>query len=554
LGESATLSLSFEGGTPKNVPSPAEVPNLQISYSGTAQSITTVNGQFSATVSYNFTVTPRQPGDYTIPALSAEVGTEKLTSSPLTLKALKPSAPTPDAVNSGSQIVFLKLVLPRKELFVGETVAGQLQIYVQNRIGLSGLQLTGFPSEGFNVGKMIEGQRHQTQVGNSVYTVIPVSFTLKPVKAGALTLGPVTANATVEVPSPNRRRDMFDPFGVFGGNEQKQMALATDPVAVQCLQLPRETAPANFNGAVGNYTMTMTAGPTNVATGDPITVKIQIAGRGSLDSLTLPEQPAWHDFKTYPPTTKVETVDALGLQGTKTFEQIVTPQSADVKALPAVSFSFFDPEQKVYRTLNQPAVALVVRPGGAIPAPTVLNAGSRQDNPAPTLDIVPIKQRLGTLAQIGPPLIEQPWFLGLQAVPVAAFLAVVVWRRRAENLANNPRLRRQRQVAQVIRAGLEDLRKFAAANDSDQFFATVFRLLQEQLGERLDLPASAITESVIDDYLRPRKVPENLVASVQELFQACNLARYAPVRTSQELAAVITNLQTVLHQLEALKL
>src|SRR6266478_5498286 len=89
LGESASLSLSFEGGTPNNVPTPAEVANLQINYSGTAQSITTINQQFSATVTYNFTVTPRQAGDYMIPGLTAEVGTEKLTSPSLTLKVLK---------------------------------------------------------------------------------------------------------------------------------------------------------------------------------------------------------------------------------------------------------------------------------------------------------------------------------------------------------------------------------------------------------------------------------------------------------------------------------
>jgi hypothetical protein len=268
----------------------------------------------------------------------------------------------------------------------------------------------------------------------------------------------------------------------------------------------------------------------------------------------LPDQPAWHDFKTYPPTTKIENGDALGLQGTKTFEQIVTPQNADIKALPSVSFSFFDPDQKAYRTLTQPAVPLVVRPGGAAPTPTFLTTKKEPDNAPPTQDIVPIKQRAGTLAQISPPLIEQRWFLAVQGVPVLAFLSALMWRRRADQLANNPRLRRQRQVAQIIRAGLDDLKRLAAQNNSDEFFATVFRLLQEQLGERLDLPATAITESVIEEYLRPRKIPEPLLASLQELFQACNLARYAPVKSSQELAAIIPKLQSVLGQLEALKL
>jgi len=42
----------------------------------------------------------------------------------------------------------------------------------------------------------------------------------------------------------------------------------------------------------------------------------------------------------------------------------------------------------------------------------------------------------------------------------------------------------------------------------EAFFATLFRLLQEQLGERLELPASSITEAVIEEHLRPRGVPE----------------------------------------------
>jgi len=555
LGETVTLSLAFVGGQPQNPPSPAQIANVQIAYIGPSSQFSVINGQVSSSVTYNFTVVPHQPGDYTIPALSADVGGEKLSSQALSLKVLKPSAPPPDAVNSGSQLAFLKLMVPKKEMYVGEILAAQFQIYVLNRVqGLSGLQITSFPAEGFNVGKMVEGQRRSAQIGNSVYTVIPVGFTLKAIKGGTLTLGPITASATLELPSASGRRDIFDAFGMLGRGEQRQVVLATDPETVQSLPLPRDNVPAGFAGAVGTYTLALTAGPTNVAAGDPITVKIQIAGRGSLDSLTLPEQPAWHDFKAYPPTTKVDLADSLGLQGTKTFEQIITPQNPDIKELPAVSFSFFDPEQKSYRTLRQPAVPLVVRPGGSAPVPTVLSASrGTQDNAPTAQDIVPLKQRPGSLAQINAPLIQQPWFLALQGVPVLAFLSVVTWRRRTEHLANNPRLRRQRQVSQIVRDGLQQLERLARENNSDEFFATLFRLLQEQLGERLDLPASAITEAVIDERLRPRGVPDTVLAPLQELFQVCNVARYAPVKSSQELAALIAKLKGVLDQLRGLK-
>src|SRR5205807_1282848 len=168
----------------------------------------------------------------------------------------------------------------------------------------------------------------------------------------------------------------------------------------------------------------------------------------------------WRDFNTYPPTTKVETTDQLGVKGTKSFEQIIVPQSTDVKELPSISFSFFDTERKAYRTVTQPALPLIVRPGGSAPAPTVMTANRpTQANAPPPQDIVPIKQRMGALAQVGPPLIQQPWFLALQTVPLLAWISALVWRKRADSLANNPRLRRQRKVARIIHDGLLDLRR-----------------------------------------------------------------------------------------------
>jgi hypothetical protein len=286
LGESATLSLTVAGGEPAEVPRPPTVPNLEFQYGGAANQVHVINGQVNSAVIYNFTVVPRQPGDYTIPAFAVAVGAERLVTSPVTLKVLP-----------GVELAFLRLVLPRKEVYVGETFTAQLQIYLANRVQRYGQpQLSAFPADGFNVGKMILGERRAVQVGNTPYTVIPVEIALRAIKAGPLTLGPATLNIVVELPSANNRpRGPFDAF--FGnGNEQRQLSLATEPEPVQARFLPRENAPANFNGAIGNYTLAVSAGPTNVTVGDPITVKVQISGRGWLVSLALPEQADWSDF------------------------------------------------------------------------------------------------------------------------------------------------------------------------------------------------------------------------------------------------------------------
>jgi hypothetical protein len=554
LGESATLSLAVEGGTPNNIQLP-QIPELRVVSSGSAQNVTFINGQASSTITYHFTLTPNRVGDYTIPALAVDVAGQKLTSQPLMLKVQPPTAPPPEVTNAATQLAFVKLVLPKQQVYVGETFLVRLELYLSGQVqGASAPQITSFPADGFNPGKALQGQQRGAVLGNATYTVVPYDIPFRAVRPGQLTVGPAIMNLVIQLPSPNRRPDLFESF--FGSRgEQRQVTIATSAESIQSLPLPQENVPPGFNGAVGSYTMSCSAGPTNVAAGDPITVRVQITGRGFPESLVLPEQSAWSDFKVLPPTTKYEPADQLGIQGTKTFEQIVTPQNADIKALPPVAFSFFDPDAKVYRTLTHPGVPLVVRPGGSTPVPTVLAAkGSASDSPPPTQGILPNKQRHGSLAQIAPPLAQQPWFLALQGVPVLVFVSALVWRRRAESLAQNPRLRRQRLVAKVIREGLNELRGYAEQNKSEQFFATLTRLLQEQIGERLDLPASAITEAVIEEHLRPRGVPERTLTLLQDLFQTCNLARYAPVKTRQELTALIPKLEAALQDLQALTL
>jgi hypothetical protein len=321
---------------------------------------------------------------------------------------------------------------------------------------------------------------------------------------------------------------------------------------IRVLPLPAENVPPGFTGAIGTYALTFSAGPTNVAAGDPITVKVQISGRGYLDGISLPDL-GWKDFKTYPPTSKVETTDPLGLQGTKSFEQLVTPQSADVKQIPGMSFTFFDPDAKSYKTLTQPPIPITVRPGGSAVAPTVAGTRDSNEQPPAAQDIVPIKQRFGRLVGSAQPLPLRPWFLAVQFVPVLAFVGALVWRKRQDMWANNPRLRRKRMVEQIMANGVQQLHRHAAANNSDEFFATLFRLLQEQIGERLDMPASAITESVVEEQLRPRGASEETLQATHELFQTCNMARYAPMKTSQELAAVIPQFEDTVARLREVR-
>jgi hypothetical protein len=157
------------------------------------------------------------------------------------------------------------------------------------------------------------------------------------------------------------------------------------------------------------------------------------------------------------------------------------------------------------------------------------------------------------LTSIREPLIQQPWFLGLQCLPALVWAGLLIRRRQKEKMDSNPKLRRQKQVEQTIRSGLRELRQFASANQSVEFFAELVHLLQEQLGERLDLPASAITEAVLEERLQPLGLPEDQIAQLRELFQACNQARYARESTNAELVSLIPKTETALNNLKNIR-
>jgi hypothetical protein len=539
LGETATLTMTFEGDSPNVLPTVPSVPNLRIMDQGSESRVySSVNGVGTSRLSHTFSVVPSQPGDFIIPAMSANINGQTYNSQPVKLTVLKEGTPT-----VAPTVAFLKLVVPKTEVYVGELLPIELQIYAQQG-KLS--EMPAFKSEGFTVGKFTRPDQSQTVYNGQRYYVVSFKTYVIPAKTGNFDLGPATAG--LSIPRPDSRRDFWGNYA-----DWQNLPLQSDPQTLRVLPLPMENVPPAFSGAVGNYSLSLTASPTNVTIGDPITVTVQITGHGAVDSVTLPPQKNWQDFQIYPPTSDFQPADndPLGVSGVKTFKLTAVPQSMEVRELPAFQFSFFDPDQKLYRTLTQPAVPLIVRPSAAsLPPPALTTAAAPGDNPSPANGLIHIKPRLGVVAQIQPPLVQQPWFVALQGVPVLAWLSLLVLRKQKEHRAANPRLQRRREVDQTVRHSLKELQRTANAGQPDEFFATLFHLLQEQLGERLDLPASAITEAVIDERLRPLNVHEETLTALRELFQSCNQARYARQNSNEELVSLIPTLEFVLTELK----
>ncbi len=545
LGEATTLNVTSNGGRPRALPRITAVPGLQFGYAGESLQTTIINGQVSQSYTYAFQVQAQKEGRYIIPPIQIDIGGQSVPTGPLTLTVLAANSRAPEA-NSLAKFAFLRLVVPKTNLFVGEVFPIEIKLFVQSAQNLQIPQAIG---DGFRF-TLLRPTSAQTreQHGNAIYNVVTFRTGAIASRTGIVPLAFETELTLILYQGAG---------GIFG--ERRPVKISTDVVALNVSPLPAANVPASFNGAVGSFNLTMQASPTTLAVGDPLTVRVQIAGRGELDALQLPPTAVWREFKTYPPTSKVELTDPVGLAGVKNFEIIALPENAEVKELAPLEFSFFDPELRAYRTLYTAKFPLTVRPAViSAQQPTIVTVTTNRTSdapppPPPAQDIVHIKTRPGTLALARPPLIEQPLFLALQAVPLLAWLTLLIRRRHAENLANNPRRKRALQTDALIKSGLREARALAAQNETQRFFATIFRLLQEQIGERLDLPGTAITEEVIEARLRPRGASDDLLKTLHELFRACNQARYAPQGTRETMAALLPRVETALTHLQQLR-
>ena len=136
-----------------------------------------------------------------------------------------------------------------------------------------------------------------------------------------------------------------------------------------------------------------------------------------------------------------------------------------------------------------------------------------------------------------------------QSIPFLRWLGALVWRRKSEAIAGNPRLLRKRQVNQRTREGMGRLEQLADENLALEFYTELAELLREQLGLHLDIPAEGITADVVDGPLGQAQIEPDTRDTLRRLFTASDAASYAASQSTAELRASLADLEQVIHEL-----
>lgn len=545
VGEAARLNVTVEGQTAQP-PSVPDIPGLDISPTGSSSRVTIVNGMVNSSVSYSYLVTPTQQGTFQIAGIhqgAAKAGALTLTvdnaaaaagrarSSASTSAPAPTPAPAPKKLRK-SDLAFLRLDIPDKKLYAGQSVPITVRGYFRGGIGVT---LTGPPSidtDAFTItGLDSEPAQSQTKIKGRDFLKVTWKGLLTAVKSGSHELA-VTLPATVQyreaVQRPQRRRtsswqsrqralfdqmmkgafddDQFDklasamfddPFfddsgfePVFGKVLTRDLDLTTRKATTTVAPLPAAGRPADFGGAVGTFDVAATLDHSQLVAGEPATLDVTVSGSGNFASVrgaTLAEAAGW---KAYTPHATFEPKNALGFEGKKTFEQAVTASDAGQTALPEVSFSYFDPDLEKYVTKTAPPIAVTVAEGETAKP---VNAGAVLDLREPHPDAGPsfrdaVGPGVSTLARGGVPASIPLTALGLLLGALLSAISLRVGR--SEWWSEHARRRTWRRAARRSR---KQMSKAAASSDADAFFASARRAIQYRLAVVWDVTPESIT-------------------------------------------------------------
>jgi len=513
FGESLTLTITVQGAQNAQ---PQVTPVDGLSFAGPAvqTAVQFVNGARSQSVTYSYQVTPTRIGQFTIPAYKVDAGGKQYQTAPIEVTVEKGAAPA----TAESQL-FGKIEVGAQQIYLGQTVPLNVYVFARQNLPMRGLANPQFEADGLGYKFLNNVATGQQAINGESFTVYRITGALAPTKTGKLTFGPYVIRAQL---TAERRRpgNIFDEM--MGRVEVREVPVTIDAVPVEVLPLPTEGRPADFNGAVGPWKMEVTAKPTEIAIGDPVTFTIKLTGSGVIVpdvSLTGAD-----GFRTHAPITKT-TPNELNTEVVRDIEQVLFARSADVKALPGVRMSYFDPVARAYKTQEQPPIPLVVNAGNGHTA-IVSSSGSIRRDEKLGQDIVYLKGHLGTV----PAVLTPTGFWLLNLAPLLALTGAVVWKRRVDRLRGDIAYARRSRAAKTAR------KQLAAATDFDG----VQRALQSYLGDRLNIPATGITASIADEH--------NLPAVVREIFELCDAARFAGAAT--DLAALKQSVEGVIDELE----
>ncbi len=457
-GETSAIELVFEDCAPKETPVLPAIDGLQFGSPSTSRrsSFNLINGSATrsstVTVSYPVVATAPLGTAITIPALNIATDEGTVRAAPVTFTVAE--ATVGDNRARLADVARSRFIPPPVSVWQGQVFALGYALEVdKNYFYQLGSHLDWQPAP-----LIIEDwpQPDSTEILQAGVRKIRINYrtlALAPT-AGELSLKPASQLVNLNTGTTS--------FGFFGRAQLEQYAVTSEPAAITVKPLP-SPAPAGFNGAVGDFTLTAKAVPLDAQVGEPVTWTLTLEGMGNWPSINaLPSREVSKDFRVVQPQARrTPAREGALFQATLSEDVVLIPTTPGTHTLGPVSLVVFDPAKGEYRTLttekftvNVTGVAATPSPAPAAPDTTSTDGETSSAPHATTTGPAPVKSTgvipldpLPAAAPVAAPLptARLVWLLPLPfALPPLLWLVLALRRSRRTDPARPLREARDR--------------------------------------------------------------------------------------------------------------
>ena len=523
-------------------------------YSSTSSSISFVNGRRTSSYeqTYTYTLMAQRTGTFTIGPASIKVDGSNYQSNGVRIQVL-PEDQQPQQTASqgrgqgqqgsqGSQVssenLFVRTITTKTKVHEQEAFMIMYKLYFAN-VDVAQLtnntklpEFTGFLKQELEQGEIQTELEHYN--GRNYQTAVLYRTILYPQHSGDITIDPARFEAVLRVQTRQQVRSIFDDF--FGSYTNVTKMLTAPGVTIHVAALPGGK-PAGFSGGVGKFTLTPSISQTELQANDAVTIKLDISGSGNMKLLKTPSIDWPEGFEPYDPkvTNNFKTTSS-GVSGTKSIEYLAIPRSAGDYTIPAVHFSYFDIEDKAYKTLSTPEYTIHVKRGAGSSAGSssgeegaVVYHAHKEDikqlgSDIRYIDAKPMQRK----AKAQSSLIDYQYLWLWYVLPlVLAGIVLVVLRKQMLENADITRVRYKR-ANKVAQKRLKAAAAALKANNKDAFYAAIEQAAWTYLSDRLSIPTADLNKENITSILQQKGVSETLIADVKNVLSTAEFARYAP--------------------------
>jgi hypothetical protein len=561
LDETAILAIEVSGAE-QNLPAPQlpTLPAFEIYSQGRSSNLSIVNGVISSSVVHRYLMIPQKAGSFPIDRIAVVHGNRRFKGNSVVLTVLAHGTQGPsdlqNKINTGkgnSRDYMLHAEVSTKNPYVNQQVTLTLKF-------LTAIKYYGSPelAEPATTGFWTEVIGNKTpyyqQINDRRYKVIERKYALFPTQTGELTIGRAALTATMASTGGQTR----NPLGTFGSlfGRGREVTVRSQPISIEVRPLPRKGRPKDYTGSIGKYKMTVRPDKTEVEVNQPVTLTINISGTGNIKAVAEPAIPELDDFRIYRASAR-ENASSQGdkLGGTKIFEEVFIPRRPGKLEIPALSFSFFDPESGRYRTVESRAIKLnVTKPEGFIASADLPYAGQDLTIGSRARDIRHIQTALGQLQPVNQVVLFTPTYIIVNALPTLAFVGLLVARRRRDRLASNTGLARSRAATKMARQRLAQAQVLAVPDKAEEFYAEIYKALTSYLADKLNISPHGLTSGKIEQIMTSRTDDLDLIGGVLAILQECDFARYTMASISEgDMAASLKKVEELMVKMEGVR-